>query len=180
MNRLHRARGLAVGLGLLAVMTVGAACGGDDAPATTPTATEATAAPTEAGTAATTPAATPAATEAATPAVDPGTVAVVLVDFSVRATPASAPAGTVTFATRNGGTVPHELVVIRSDSEPGALPIVDGFVDEAAVDVRGEVAEMPDGGEGSVALELESGRYLLICNVVGHYAAGMVAVVTVE
>jgi uncharacterized cupredoxin-like copper-binding protein len=177
MNRLHRARGLAVGLGLLAAMTVGAACGGDDAPATAPTATEATATPTEAGAAATTPAAAP---ESATPAVDPGTVAVVLVDFSVRATPASTPAGTVTFATRNGGTVPHELVVIRSDAEPGALPIAEGFVDEDGVDVRGEVAELPGGAQGSVALELESGRYLLICNVVGHYAAGMVTVLTVE
>jgi uncharacterized cupredoxin-like copper-binding protein len=177
MDRLHRARGLAAALGLIAVMTVGAACRDAAAPTTTPVATEA--AGTTSGSPTTTEG-TPTATEAAAPASDPGIVGVVLVDFSVRATPDSAPAGTVTFAVRNGGTVPHELVVIRSDVEPGALPIADGFVDEAAVDVRGEVAEMPDGGEGSVALELESGRYLLICNVVGHYAAGMVTVVTIE
>jgi uncharacterized cupredoxin-like copper-binding protein len=163
MTRSKLAIRVAVALGLVMIVGLAAACSSDDGSTTTATTT-----------------ATAAASAAPTGTETDGAIEVVLTDFAVRPSADSAPHGSVTFAARNGGEVAHELVVIRSDAEPGALPQAEGKVDEAQVDVVGEIPEMKPGTGDSEAFELEAGRYLLICNVVGHYAAGMVATFTVE
>jgi len=161
MTRSKFASRVAVALGLVMIVSLAAACSSDDGSTTTATTTA-------------TASAAPTGTET------DGAIEVVLTDFAVRPSADSAPHGSVTFAARNGGEVAHELVIIRSDAEPGALPQAEGKVDEAQVDVVGEIPEMKPGTGDSEAFELEAGRYLLICNVVGHYAAGMVATFTVE
>lgn len=149
---------LAAGAGLLV-----AACGSDSQPAATATAT--------AG----------GVTETTTATAASNTLEVVLVDFAVRPGASSVAAGTVEFAVRNGAAeTGHELLVLRSDAEPGALPQVDGRVDESQVEVVGEVEGLKAGAEASLSLDLAAGRYLLICNVAGHYALGMVAPLTVQ
>ena len=37
----------------------------------------------------------------------------------------------------------------------------------------GEIPEMPPGRTGATTLDLEPGKYVMFCNVSGHYAAGM-------
>jgi hypothetical protein len=120
------------------------------------------------------------------------TVAVTLQEFSVLPAPASAPAGQVTFQAKNTGPKdPHELVVIKTDLEPGALPTKpDGGVDEegAGVEALGEIEEFKVGETRSKAFELTAGSYVLICNVVeeeegkteAHYQLGMRTAFTVQ
>lgn len=103
-----------------------------------------------------------------------------LTDFAFTLSADSAPAGLVTFTAKNEGATPHELVVIKSDLAPDALPVTGGLVDESAVDFIGEIEEFPAGESQTAAFELEAGKYVLICNVAGHYQLGMHAAFTVE
>jgi plastocyanin len=120
------------------------------------------------------------------------TVGVTLKEFSVTPAKASAPAGQVTFEAENTGPKdPHELVVIKTDLEPDALPTTSkGGVDEegAGVEALGEIEEFKVGETRSKAFELKTGSYVLICNVVeeeegkteAHYQLGMRTAFTVE
>ena len=98
-----------------------------------------------------------------------------LKEMAVQVSAKSVPAGKVTFVVRNAGTVEHEMVVIRRDA--GALPVHAFRASEAgAVD---EVAELGPGKSGRLTVELKPGRYLLVCNIVGHYQLGMSTVLKV-
>lgn len=118
------------------------------------------------------------------------TVDVTLREFAVEPAQSSAPAGEVTFEVRNEGpNDPHELVVIRTDLAPDALPTDDrGVVDEEAegIEVVDEVEEIPVGGSATLTVELDPGSYVLICNIYdeeeqeAHYAQGMRTAFTVE
>jgi hypothetical protein len=120
------------------------------------------------------------------------TVAVTLQEWTVLPAPASAPAGQVTFQAKNTGPKdPHELVVIKTDLDPGALPTnPEGKVDEegAGVEALGEIEEFKVGETRSKAFDLTAGSYVLICNVVekkegkteAHYQLGMRTAFTVQ
>jgi uncharacterized cupredoxin-like copper-binding protein len=127
-----------------------------------------------------------AATATSTSTADGGgggegsTVNVALAEWSVTPDPASVSAGEVTFAVSNDGSVPHELVVIKSDLAPDALPIAEGVVDESQVEFIGEVEQFDAGTTDTGTFSLEPGNYVLICNVTGHYSLGMHTAFTVQ
>ena len=54
------------------------------------------------------------------------------------------------------------------------------FVDEEQINDRGEVSELDPGQSGSLSLNLKSGTYMLLCNVAGHYKAGMYTLIHVS
>ena len=62
------------------------------------------------------------------------------------------------------------------------LPYIDAEnrVDEDKAGDKGEVSELDPGKSGSLTVDLKAGKYLLICNVPGHYGAGMWAEFTVN
>jgi hypothetical protein len=65
------------------------------------------------------------------------------------------------------------LRVIATDLAPDSLPVSEGIVDEAALDVVGETDDInPDDSE-ELQVELAEGAYVLICNVPAHYEGGM-------
>ena len=110
-----------------------------------------------------------------------GSVDVALADdFTVTPSVGSIAAGTITFNVTNAGSDIHNFRVIRSDLAIDALPIDAGAVDEGSVDVRGSAADLSGGGTETVEVDLEAGSYVLICNVPGHYLAGMTVAFTVE
>ncbi len=90
-------------------------------------------------------------------------------------------AGAVTFNASNVGAIPHELVIIKTDSPVDQLPVADAKVDEgAAGEEIGEIEEFDAGLTLAGTFELEAGAYALICNIAGHYEGGMFVEFTVE
>lgn len=118
------------------------------------------------------------------------TVNVTLQEWSVLPDADSVPAGAVTFVVTNEGPDDvHEVVIIRTDLDPGALPTdATGVVDEAAegMEVIDEIEDIAVGDTGEVSVTLEAGSYVLICNIYdetkqeAHYAEGMRIGFTVE
>ncbi|WCB96285.1 hypothetical protein DSM104299_05042 [Baekduia alba] len=83
----------------------------------------------------------------------------------------------MTFAVENASGMEHELVVIETGRTAAKLPIVNGKASE-----KGSVGEVALAGHKSkrLTLKLEKGHYALVCNVGGHYMAGMRADLTVR
>jgi uncharacterized cupredoxin-like copper-binding protein len=95
----------------------------------------------------------------------------------------AANAGTVTFhVTNDSKGLVHEMIVIRGDSAPSALPYdaKEDRVIESKVKSLGEVSELPPGKSGSLTLKMAPGKYLLICNQPGHLHMGMWSSFTVN
>jgi uncharacterized cupredoxin-like copper-binding protein len=99
-------------------------------------------------------------------------------EFSVNPTPTQAKAGKVTFSVHNGGSVPHEFVVLRTDTPAGQLPIKAGRADETGN--VGETGDLQVGASKTIAVNLKAGHYALICNLPGHYTAGQHTDLTVK
>ena len=93
------------------------------------------------------------------------------------------PAGTVSFRIANLGSLVHELVVLPLDRGAGVGQRTVGSDNSVAeTGSRGEASRtcgsaggdgIVPGALGWVTLELPSGDYELVCNLAGHYAAGM-------
>ena len=105
-------------------------------------------------------------------------VGVTLKEFALTPTVTIAHAGPVTFAARNLGRTKHELVVVRTDRPPAALPIASGQASEAGK--IGEIEQFAPGGVEAASFRLAPGRYVLLCNVPGHYRLGMRVGLTVQ
>jgi uncharacterized cupredoxin-like copper-binding protein len=96
--------------------------------------------------------------------------------MSIRADQTTAKAGTVVFDVTNWSrSVVHEMVVVAVDSPDAPLPYDYNRwrVPEEQTKVIGESGELSPNASHSVSLNLAAGSYLLICNVAGHFAAGM-------
>lgn len=92
-------------------------------------------------------------------------------------------AGKVTFeVTNNSKDNIHEMVIAPLKKGEHVLPYVasESEVDEDKSGDLGEVSELDPGKEGSLTLNLKPGKYVLFCNVAGHYANGMWAMLTVN
>jgi len=114
---------------------------------------------------------------------DSGGVGVTLADFSVTPDENSASAGDVTFDVTNDAEQTHEFVVFKTDLAPDQLPTnEDGDVDEEGegVELIDEIEDIEGGSDESLTVNLDSGNYVLICNLPGHYAQGMHAAFTVD
>src|SRR5665811_110747 len=102
---------------------------------------------------------------------------------------ATAPHGTVSFLVTNSGTINHEMVVLPllNSQGVGARPIGgDARVDEGGS--LGEASKTAGAGAGEgivpgasgwVTVTLAPGQYELVCNLAGHYTAGMYTQLTV-
>jgi uncharacterized cupredoxin-like copper-binding protein len=102
--------------------------------------------------------------------------------MTIRVDRPSVKAGPVTFDVTNWSqSLIHEMVVVAVDNPLAPLPYdyAQGRVMEGQVKTVGEVSDLMPNGSGEVDLTLAPGSYLLICNVAGHYAAGMVTPLTV-
>ena len=102
--------------------------------------------------------------------------------------------GRVTFETANEGRTEHELIIVRTDLAPDALPM--GLAGPA-VKLAGEVVlgtphshdahdqkrarsrHIPPGGTRRETVSLEPGNYVLLCTLPGHYESGQRAALKV-
>lgn len=111
-------------------------------------------------------------------------IAVAEGDFSIHATPPTVKGGLVDFTVSNAGPSAHEFLIFRADQAPNALPTgSDGRVDESSA----QITKVFDSGDniapnGSKVFHaaLTPGNYVMVCNLPGHYMAGMHAAFTVH
>jgi uncharacterized cupredoxin-like copper-binding protein len=161
-----RVRGLgrvAALLALAGTLTIG--CGGDDGTTTTTSEAE---------------------TEAAAAGAATGgkTVEIRMGEFYFDPKNATAPAGQTTIEAPNEGSVEHELVLFKTNKNPAKLPTeANGEVDEEKLDKEaeeaGEIADVEAGETKSESFNLTPGKYVMFCNLPGHYTAGMYGTLTV-
>lgn len=95
-------------------------------------------------------------------------------DFQITPAAHEAAAGPIVIRVTNRGPDAHELIVVRDN---GRLPLrADGMtVNEEALakQIRGALEPGQPGQVRELRLVLTPGRYLLLCNMYGHYMAGM-------
>ena len=97
--------------------------------------------------------------------------------------------GKVSFLVTNGGSINHEMVILPlpDNQTVGTRP----SGGDAKVDEAGSLGEASNscgdgagqgivpGASGWVTITLAPGRYEVLCNLPGHYAAGMYTQLTV-
>ncbi len=96
--------------------------------------------------------------------------------MSIRLDKQTVKAGAVTFDVTNWSrSVLHEVLVVSVDNPTAPLPYdyPQARVPEDQVKVLGEAGDLQPNVSKTFELTLTPGSYLLICNLPGHYAAGM-------
>jgi uncharacterized cupredoxin-like copper-binding protein len=100
-------------------------------------------------------------------------------DFSIRLSRATVPAGPVAFDVRNAGPSTHEFKLVRTDVVASELPLdASGLAvdDESrALHRVGGIDTVALGGRAHLEIDLRPGRYVVYCNLEGHYLAGTYA-----
>jgi cytochrome c oxidase subunit 2 len=100
-------------------------------------------------------------------------------EWSVSLSGVSTAAGDVTFGLTNAGNIPHEFIVVRSELSGeellGQVDAATSRLDEAALDAIGEQPEFSPGETKTLTLSLEPGKYVVLCNIAGHFSSGMYA-----
>ena len=98
-------------------------------------------------------------------------------DFAITAKVTTVHAGLVTFRVANSGPSTHEFLVDRTSAAADALPLRadDITVDEDSKLLHpvGSLGEIRLGATRELTLRLDPGRYVLFCNLEGHYRGGM-------
>jgi uncharacterized cupredoxin-like copper-binding protein len=113
-----------------------------------------------------------------------GDVVATTINFRIEM-PKTVRAGRHTLAYTNDGSVPHELLLFRTDLPANALPMrIDGNVNEESPLLHNVAdsgnATAPGGSEVVLTKEsLVPGHYVAVCNLPGHYHLGMWLNVTV-
>lgn len=181
---MQRGRLTIIGIAPILALTVLAGCGSSS----------------KAGSSTTTTAAGAAVTEPTTSATSGTTVQVTLGDtngldgtMTLVASPATVPAGDVTFVVKNAGTIDHEMIVLKSTVAFDKLPVTDAGDPPAPVTTgANKVSEDSKSGEtGDPNLKpgttrtftiknMTAGSYALVCNIAQHYGKGMRAAFTVS
>ena len=137
------------------------ACGGDDEKSSTPSAT------------------TTGSTDQTT-STGQSTVKASLGEYFIKLDKSSVPAGPVRFNVSNDGKVEHEFVVIKTNLAPAKLPVKGNEADEDVGPSPGEIPSVKPGQNKTLAVTLKPGKYVLICNLPGHYKLGQYIGFTVE
>jgi uncharacterized cupredoxin-like copper-binding protein len=111
-------------------------------------------------------------------------VAVTERDFTLGLSTDAAHPGKVTFRVSNDGKVPHEFVVFRTALAADAMPAgtsarfnEDSPLVHNVIDSGGDIAP---GHSATFSADLPAGHYVAVCNLAGHYRAGMRAEFTVK
>jgi uncharacterized cupredoxin-like copper-binding protein len=92
-------------------------------------------------------------------------------DFKISA-PQTLPAGRVALSVDNVGPDDHELIVVRASRSLPRRP--DGLtLDEDAFEKQTVGVLEPGLGSRQLDVTLRPGRYVMFCNMQGHYLGGM-------
>jgi uncharacterized cupredoxin-like copper-binding protein len=103
-------------------------------------------------------------------------------DMGLRLSLATVPAGEVTFQVKNSSAEVTHNVLVFPYVEGKPLPYDSdiSMIDSEKADKLGEISEVEAGKTGELKLTLAPGKYALLCNIPGHFANGMWAILTVN
>ena len=93
-------------------------------------------------------------------------------EYKVKPSRTKAPAGKVKFVVTNKGDLVHELEVVKWSRDPGEIPVKQNKASFDEDLEMGEVEDIEPGETKRFTVNLKRGRYVLLCNVVGHYELG--------
>ena len=121
----------------------------------------------------------PTSTFTPTPlAIDGTRIDLDLGEFYIRSNKSSEISGEITFVATNVGAIEHELLVVKTNTPSDSLPLNGAEIDEGyagEIMARINPEELGAGEYSQISTTLDSGAYVLVCNVPGHYSAGMYA-----
>jgi uncharacterized cupredoxin-like copper-binding protein len=103
--------------------------------------------------------------------------------MGININPKQVPHGNVKFNVTNlASNLVHEVILARIKDENQVLPFDQNRskVDVESVLTLGSVAEINPNKSASLTLDLAPGKYILYCNIAGHYMAGMWTVIEVK
>jgi uncharacterized cupredoxin-like copper-binding protein len=103
--------------------------------------------------------------------------------MGININPKFVPHGNVKFNVTNlASNLVHEVILARIKDENQLLPYdqTRSKVGVEAVQTLGSVADIDPNKSASLTLDLEPGKYILYCNIAGHYMAGMWTVIEVK
>ena len=100
-------------------------------------------------------------------------VSIALVEWKLLPGQITVRPGRVTFVVRNRGTIDHEFLILRSDRHHHSLAVMKGRAVETGR--LGEIPLIPKGVTKRITLRVPRGKYILLCNLLGHYQAGQYA-----
>ena len=111
--------------------------------------------------------------------------------FFIRVDKDTVQAGRTTFVIDNVGTIHHEMAIYKTDLPADKLPLTaEGTVDEEKAGLVAEAVytrplrgdedhRIRDGRGVDYTVSLPPGKYVLLCNLPGHYKAGQFVAFTV-
>lgn len=117
--------------------------------------------------------------------VSGATVSATEKDFSISLDNSTVDSGDVVFNIKNEGPTTHEFVVLKTDRAEDKLPTdtAGSAVDTSAagIQVVGKTQNIDSGTSTTLTISnMKSGKYVVICNLPGHYQLGMHASFTVK
>lgn len=131
------------------------------------------------GSSASTSSAAPAVGSSSAQAGGAGAVDVTLEQWAITPSATTVPAGSVTFTVTNDGTIPHEFVVLQTETPAGDFPITSfegesqRFDEDTAGTNVGETGDMDAAATTTLTIDLAPGHYAFVCNLPAHYGQGM-------
>jgi len=163
---------------LFAIASIATACGGAGT-ASSPQASAA--ASTFAGPNATPIASSPPASAVPASAAPATAPTITLTEWSV-VVAGTIKAGKTQITSVNTGVVQHEILIFKSNLAPSAYPMdAKGDINEEGkgVTLVSDGENIDPAGSQVRQIDLTPGKYLFVCNIPGHFKAGMFTVVTV-
>lgn len=106
-----------------------------------------------------------------------------LAGMAINVNPQVVPRGNVKFNVTNlANTFVHEVIIapVTDENELLTYDATKNKVDEETIKTLGQVAEIDPSKSASLTLELKTGKYVLYCNLPGHFMAGMWTVIEVK
>jgi len=113
--------------------------------------------------------------------------------MTLTVSPATAPAGDVTFIVKNTGTIEHEAIVLKTNTAFDKLPInnagdppapvthgADKVSEDTNIGETGDPNLKPGDTRTFTIKNMTAGSYAIVCNLAQHYGAGMRAPFTVS
>ena len=86
--------------------------------------------------------------------------------------------GPIEMTATNKGKTSHELVLLKTDADPSKLAKKGKAVSEKKS--VGAIPAVAPGDSGVQTFDLKPGNYAMVCNIPGHYDAGMYGSLTVR